>query len=130
MRLKAPALDTGWRCLSTLSHPSRKSKTFGKASFAIITQDSGRRLTAPRWSPSHKPQIPLHYRRQSNMTKRKAIETEDLRGLNGTTGIAPTNEPHRKENAWSGPGPAAFDFRSKSLSSSALIQTIQMDHEN
>jgi len=48
------------------------------------------------------------------MVKRKA--TEDLKGLNGTIGLPPADGPHKKINAWSAPGPAAFDFRSKSLS--------------
>ena len=44
------------------------------------------------------------------MPKRKA--QDQLKGLNGTTDIAPVDGPHSQQNAWSTPGPAAFDFRS------------------
>ena len=44
------------------------------------------------------------------MSKRKA--QDDLKGLNGTTDLEPADGPLSKLNAWSGPGPAAFDFRS------------------
>lgn len=44
----------------------------------------------------------------------KKITVEDTKGLNGTTDLPPTNEPHKKIHAWSGAaGAAAFDFRSK-----------------
>ncbi|PQE04349.1 Threonine aldolase protein [Rutstroemia sp. NJR-2017a BBW] len=46
------------------------------------------------------------------MASRKEINTNDLQGLGGTEDLSPTPEPHHKINAWSGPGPAAFDFRS------------------
>lgn len=44
------------------------------------------------------------------MSKRKA--QDDLKGLNGATDLEPADGPHSTQNAWSGPGPAAFDFRS------------------
>ncbi|RDL38369.1 PLP-dependent transferase [Venustampulla echinocandica] len=44
------------------------------------------------------------------MTER--VTQDDLKGLNGASGLVPTDEPHKKRNAWSAPGPAAFDFRS------------------
>jgi hypothetical protein len=37
---------------------------------------------------------------------------EETKGLSGTSDLAPAEENHKKINAWSGPGPAAFDFRS------------------
>jgi len=40
------------------------------------------------------------------------LQTEDLKGLNGPSGLEPTPGHHEQINAWSGPGPAAFDFRS------------------
>lgn len=40
---------------------------------------------------------------------------KDLNGLGGTTDLPPAAGPHTQQNAWSGPGPAAFDFRSMSL---------------
>lgn len=40
------------------------------------------------------------------------IDKEDLAGLGGTTDLQVRNGTHTKLNAWSGPGPAAFDFRS------------------
>ena len=42
----------------------------------------------------------------------KEIHGEDVKGLGGTTDLPPTDEAPTKLNAWSGPGPAAFDFRS------------------
>ncbi|TGO69927.1 hypothetical protein BOTNAR_0005g00090 [Botryotinia narcissicola] len=45
-------------------------------------------------------------------TKEKELGTDDLKGLGGTTDLSPTPEPHHEINAWSGPGQAAFDFRS------------------
>lgn len=47
--------------------------------------------------------------------KGKDLETDDLKGLGGTTDLPPTSAPHHEINAWSGPGQAAFDFRSTSL---------------
>jgi hypothetical protein len=44
----------------------------------------------------------------------QAIKGEEMKGLGGTTDLPSTDEPHTKHNAWSGPGPAAFDFRSTS----------------
>ncbi|KAB8303551.1 hypothetical protein EYC80_004957 [Monilinia laxa] len=44
--------------------------------------------------------------------KGKDLGTDDLKGLGGTTDLSPTPEPHHEINAWSGPGQAAFDFRS------------------
>jgi threonine aldolase len=41
------------------------------------------------------------------------IQSEDMKGLNGTTGIEATSGEHKERNAWAGPGPAAFDFRSE-----------------
>jgi hypothetical protein len=40
------------------------------------------------------------------------IKSEELGGSNGTTDIEPAHGQHRELNAWSTPGPAAFDFRS------------------
>lgn len=37
---------------------------------------------------------------------------KDLDGLGGTTDLPPADGPHKQQNAWSSPGPAAFDFRS------------------
>lgn len=37
---------------------------------------------------------------------------KELNGLGGTTDLPPTDGPHKQQNAWSSPGPAAFDFRS------------------
>ncbi|KUJ08557.1 uncharacterized protein LY89DRAFT_629746 [Mollisia scopiformis] len=37
---------------------------------------------------------------------------KDLEGLGGTTDLPPADGPHKQQNAWSTPGPAAFDFRS------------------
>jgi hypothetical protein len=37
---------------------------------------------------------------------------ENVKGLNSATNSPPADGPHTKINAWSGPGPAAFDFRS------------------
>ncbi|KAA8573816.1 hypothetical protein EYC84_005372 [Monilinia fructicola] len=48
----------------------------------------------------------------SMAAKGKDLGTDDLKGLGGTTDLSPTPEPHREINAWSGPGQAAFDFRS------------------
>jgi len=42
------------------------------------------------------------------------VAPEELKGLGGTTGLLATSIHHEKQNAWSGPGPAAFDFRSMS----------------
>lgn len=42
----------------------------------------------------------------------KEVHGKDMKGLGGTTDLPPTDEVHTKHNAWSGPGPAAFDFRS------------------
>lgn len=73
------------------------------------------RRPRPSRAPEYLPRMPLlkpqQARRFSNMPpKRKAeVETE---GLNGTTDLPPADEHHKKVNAWSGPGPAAFDFRS------------------
>jgi hypothetical protein len=54
---------------------------------------------------------PHRARRFSDMPpKRKA--QEETKGLNGTTDLPPADEHHTKVNAWSAPGPAAFDFRS------------------
>ncbi|KAJ8070877.1 hypothetical protein OCU04_001237 [Sclerotinia nivalis] len=44
--------------------------------------------------------------------KGKELGIDDLKGLGGTTDLSPTPEPHHEINAWSGPGQAAFDFRS------------------
>ncbi|TVY29750.1 Aldolase [Lachnellula hyalina] len=44
-------------------------------------------------------------------------KVEDTQGLNGTTDLPPTDEHHTKQNAWSAPGPAAFDFRSDVVTS-------------
>lgn len=46
----------------------------------------------------------------SNMSLAEA--QEETKGLSGTSDLGPTKEQHKKINAWSGPGPAAFDFRS------------------
>jgi threonine aldolase len=43
-----------------------------------------------------------------------AIAKEDLIGLGGNEDLPARNGTHTKQNAWSGPGPAAFDFRSTS----------------
>jgi hypothetical protein len=43
---------------------------------------------------------------------RKKQAQENVEGLNGATNGPPAAGPHTKINAWSGPGPAAFDFRS------------------
>ncbi|KAF8864391.1 hypothetical protein BDZ45DRAFT_614032 [Acephala macrosclerotiorum] len=37
---------------------------------------------------------------------------KELNGLGGTTDLPPADGPHKQQNAWSAPGPAAFDFRS------------------
>lgn len=37
---------------------------------------------------------------------------EKVEGLNGTASVPAADGQHIKINAWSGPGPAAFDFRS------------------
>ncbi|TVY86615.1 Aldolase [Lachnellula willkommii] len=44
-------------------------------------------------------------------------KVEDTEGLNGTTDLPPADEHHTKQNAWSAPGPAAFDFRSDVVTS-------------
>ena len=46
-----------------------------------------------------------------------ATQQLNMKGLDGTTDLPPMDEIHAKQNAWSGPGPAAFDFRSTSLPS-------------
>ena len=51
-------------------------------------------------------------RRRSISTMSTAEAKEGLEGLNGTTGLPPAEESQIKVNAWSAPGPAAFDFRS------------------
>lgn len=43
------------------------------------------------------------------------LGTDEMKGLGGTTDLSPTPEPHHEINAWSGPGQAAFDFRSMNL---------------
>jgi hypothetical protein len=48
----------------------------------------------------------------SNMSLAEAQEKTE--GLSGTSDLPPAEEQHKKINAWSGPGPAAFDFRSMS----------------
>ncbi len=40
------------------------------------------------------------------------VAPEELRGLGGATDLLATSRHHEEQNAWSGPGPAAFDFRS------------------
>jgi hypothetical protein len=39
---------------------------------------------------------------------------ENVEGLNGTANFPPAGGQYVEINAWSGPGPAAFDFRSMS----------------
>lgn len=77
------------------------------------------------------PDNPVESSGLSNMPKRRAetelngsnghgngnratreLNGDALKGLGGTTDLPPTDEVHTKQNAWSGPGPAAFDFRS------------------
>jgi threonine aldolase len=41
------------------------------------------------------------------------VETKEMNGLNGPTGLEPAEGERKKQNAWAGPGPAAFDFRSE-----------------
>jgi hypothetical protein len=41
------------------------------------------------------------------------VESKEMNGLNGLTGLGPAEGEHNKQNAWAGPGPAAFDFRSE-----------------
>ncbi|KAM3074862.1 hypothetical protein ACMFMG_008275 [Clarireedia jacksonii] len=66
-------------------------------------------------------------RAYSKMADRKEINTNDLQGLGGTEDISATSEPHQKINAWSGPGPAAFDFRSDVVTTptASMLQAIQ-----
>lgn len=42
-----------------------------------------------------------------------ATAKEGSEGLNSTTGLPPAEESQKKVNAWTAPGPAAFDFRSE-----------------
>lgn len=42
-----------------------------------------------------------------------APKKEEMKGLGGTTDLPPADTSHTAQNAWSGPGPAAFDFRSQ-----------------
>ncbi|KAH6670590.1 pyridoxal phosphate-dependent transferase [Halenospora varia] len=62
--------------------------------------------------PHLRPRQTLQYRYIVDMPKRKAPKGEDLNNLGGATDLPPANGNHTKQNAWSGPGPAAFDFRS------------------
>ena len=41
------------------------------------------------------------------------IESDDVNSLNGATSLPPINGARPLQNAWSGAGPAAFDFRSE-----------------
>ncbi|EPE31495.1 PLP-dependent transferase [Glarea lozoyensis ATCC 20868] len=63
---------------------------------------------------------------------------EETKGLSGTSDLAPTQEQHKRINAWSGPGPAAFDFRSdvvttptpsmlKAISNTSLLDDVFME---
>jgi hypothetical protein len=50
-----------------------------------------------------------------NVTAQEVLKKqpqENVEGLNGAINGPPAAAPHTKINAWSGPGPAAFDFRS------------------
>jgi hypothetical protein len=46
-----------------------------------------------------------------NGTK-EAVNGSDMKGLGGTTDLPPVDATQKKQSAWSGPGQAAFDFRS------------------
>lgn len=56
-----------------------------------------------------------------------SIETSDLAALNGPTGLTPATSHPTEINAWSGPGPAAFDFRSDTITTptASMLRAIQ-----
>lgn len=52
----------------------------------------------------------------SRLVTMTALKDQDLEGLNGPTAMKPASDI-KEINAWSGPGQAAFDFRSKIIHS-------------
>lgn len=55
------------------------------------------------------------------------IETPDLDALNGPSGVPKATSRPKEINAWSGPGPAAFDFRSDTITTptASMLRAIQ-----
>lgn len=78
------------------------------------------------WRFSYTLRNQQQYHSQLNMTEHNTHQLKDLDGLNGTTGTPPAPRPHHEQNAWSGPGPAAFDFRSKYSHHSKLKPNINI----
>ncbi|CZR53875.1 probable threonine aldolase [Phialocephala subalpina] len=54
-----------------------------------------------------RPKMSTEHPQQNGINGQKGIN-----GLGGTTDLPPADGPQKQQNAWSGPGPAAFDFRS------------------
>jgi hypothetical protein len=50
------------------------------------------------------------------MSRVEPKEMNGFNGLNDATGLEPAQGEYKKQNAWAGPGDAAFDFRSEWLS--------------
>ncbi|RAL61654.1 hypothetical protein DID88_002723 [Monilinia fructigena] len=65
----------------------------------------------------------------SMATKGKDLGADDLKGLGGTTDLSPTPEPLHEINAWSGPGQAAFDFRSDVHESAIFVLSGTMGNQ-
>lgn len=55
------------------------------------------------------------------------IKPSDLDALHGPTGVEPATSHPKQINAWSGPGPAAFDFRSDTITTptASMLKAIQ-----
>lgn len=86
--------------------PIRRSISLYPHSRGYLTSTFQHRVAARKLSSQSK----LTYQ-TSRLATMTALEDQDLEGLNGPTAMKPASDI-KEINAWSGPGQAAFDFRS------------------
>jgi hypothetical protein len=102
---------TNLECILTFRMPLRRALTRTPLDIRSIVSLSSKTLRAiPRGLPQRPLRTPPLQRSISKMSTTEA--QNGLNGLNGTTGLSPAEASQKQINAWSGPGPAAFDFRS------------------
>lgn len=89
----------------------RRSTSSYPHSRGYLTSMSQHRVATSKLSSQPKPTY-----QTSRLVTMTALEDQDLEGLNGPTAMKPASDI-KEINAWSGPGQAAFDFRSKIIHS-------------